>query len=99
MNYNIDQDQANEEIVRIARKYDLNPVILKEIVWHRNRGLNNGEIAQQLGLNRNTVNKYVNALNDMNKDDLLSLLALIAVIGAGAYLLNEIFKTLSGGNR
>jgi len=99
MTFNIDQDRANEEIVRIAHKYDLNPVMLKEIVWQRNRGLNNGEIAQQLGLNRNTVNKYVNALNDMNKDDLLSLLALIAIITAGAYLLSQLFEALNGGNR
>jgi transcriptional regulator with XRE-family HTH domain len=99
MSFNIDQDRANEEIVRIARKYDLNPVMLKEIVWQRNRGLNNAEIAQQLGINRNTVNKYVNALNEMNKDDLLSLLALIAIITAGAYLLSQLFEALNGGNR
>jgi transposase-like protein len=99
MTFNIDQDRANEEIVRIARKYDLNPVMLKEIVWQRNRGLNNAEIAQQIGINRNTVNKYVNALNEMNKDDLLSLLAFIAIITAGAYLLSQLLEALNGGNR
>jgi len=97
MSFDIDQDRANGEIVRIARKYYLNPVLLKEIVWQRNRGLNNAEIADQLGINRNTVNKYVNSLNEMNKDDLLSLIAFVAIIMAGAYLLGQLLDSLSSG--
>ena len=66
-----DEDRANEKIVEIARKYGLNPGMLRDILLLRNRGMNNGQIADQMGINRNTVNKYVNALNEMNQNDLL----------------------------
>jgi DNA-binding MarR family transcriptional regulator len=93
----IDEDKANYEIINIARKYDLNPVLLRAIVLQRNRGLNNAQIAQHLGIHRNTVNKYVTALEEMNKDDLLKLLAIIAIIGAGAVLFAQILETIFGG--
>ena len=91
-----DEDRANEKIVEIARKYGLNPGMLRDILILRNRGMNNGQIADQMGINRNTVNKYVNALNEMNQNDLLQLLALVAIIGAGALIINGLIKSLFG---
>lgn len=97
MPFEYDEDRANEEFVRIARKYNLNPVILREIMILRNKGMNNAYIAQHLGINRNTVNKYVNALNEMKNEDLMNLLGLIAILG-GAYLFVKILQSLGGNN-
>jgi len=93
-----DEDRVNEKIVEIARKYGLNPGMLRDILILRNRGMNNGQIATHMGINRNTVNKYVNALNDMNQNDLLQLLALVAMIGAGVIVINSLLKSLFGEN-
>lgn len=94
-----DEDRANEKIVEIARKYSLNPGMLRDILILRNRGMNNGQIATHMGINRNTVNKYVNALNDMNQNDLLQLLALVAIIGAGALIIGSLLESLLGGSQ
>ena len=94
MPFAVDEDKANYEIIGIAKKYDLNPVLLRAILLQRNRGLNNAQIAQYLGIHRNTVNKYVNALEEMNKDDLLKLLAIVAIIGAGAILVGQILEEI-----
>ena len=91
-----DEDRINEKIVEIARKYGLNPGMLRDILILRNRGMNNAQIATHMGINRNTVNKYVNGLNDMNQSDLLELLALVAIIGAGAIAISALIKTIFG---
>jgi len=91
-----DEDRINEKIVEIARRYNLNPGMLRDILIHRNRGMNNAQIADVMGINRNTVNKYINALNKMNQNDLLSLLALVALIGAGVMVIGALLKELLG---
>jgi|SRR5208337_3620334 len=96
MSPDINEDRVNEKIVEIARKYNLNPGMLRDIVILRNRGMNNAQIADHMGINRNTVNKYVNVMNEMNRDDLLSLLALIAIIGAGVLLFGALLESLFG---
>jgi len=92
-----DVNRANEKFIQIAKKYSLNPLMLKEIMLLRNRGMNNAEIALQLGINRNTVNKYVKALTEMDNEDFLALIALVAIIGAGAILIGKIIDYLIGG--
>jgi len=94
-----DEDQINEKIVEIARRYGLNPGMLRDILLFRNRGMNNAQIANHMGINRNTVNKYVNALNKMDQQDLFALLALVAVIGAGAVVIGALLKSLFGDDR
>ena len=94
-----DEDRINEKIVEIARRYGLNPGMLRDILILRNRGMNNAQIANHMGINRNTVNKYVNALNEMNQNDLLELLALVAIIGAGAMVIGALLQSLFGVDR
>jgi DNA-binding MarR family transcriptional regulator len=92
-----DEDRVNEKIVEIARRYNLNPGMLRDILILRNRGMNNAQIANHMGINRNTVNKYVNHLNEMNQNDLVELLALVAIIGAGAVVIGALLESLFGG--
>lgn len=86
MSFDMDEEHANERFIEIAKKYDLNPKILKEIMIARNKGYNNARIAEEFGYNKNTVSRYVNALNKISDEDLKTLLFLIAIIGAGAFL-------------
>ncbi len=100
MTFDIDEDRANERFIEIARKHRLDPDILKKIMLERNKGCNNAEIAEILNLNKNTVGKYVTALNEMSDDDLRTLLLIIALIGAGAFLLafaSSMMKQPEGG--
>jgi len=87
MTFDIDEGRANERFEEIARKHRLDPAILRDIMLDRNKGYNNAEIAEHLNLNKNTVGKYVSALNTMSDEDLRTLLLIIAIIGAGAFLL------------
>ena len=94
-----DLDRANEELLTIAKKYGLNSSMLKDIVILRNRGMNNAEIASHLGVHRNTVRRYVDALDQMDQEELIKLLGLICVVGAGAYLFLQFLASLGGNNR
>lgn len=49
----------------------LKPLYLKAVIRGRIQGLNNVEIAEKYGMNRNTVNKYVKALKTASIVDLL----------------------------
>ena len=61
----------------ILDKYGLRWVFLRDIVILRCRGWSNSDIAKDLHLNRNTVNKYVNALKTMEREDFLYILEAI----------------------
>jgi DNA-binding MarR family transcriptional regulator len=74
------QERAEKGIIKIAKKYHLQPLYLRQIFYKRNMGLNNRELAERLGINRNTVNKYVKSLGKMEKDEIMSLLLLVAVL-------------------
>ena len=93
--YNINTELANQKYIQLSKKYGLNPALLKEIVILRNEGYNNLNISERTGINKNTVNKYVNALNEMDRNDLLELLLVIAVITGGAYLIGKLLEMLS----
>ena len=90
----VDMDEANKEFVRIIKSYGLNPILFREIVLLRNRGKNNGEISQQTGTNRNTVNKYVNALRTMDEPDLATVMILVALTGSKDGTVKRLLKEL-----
>lgn len=85
-------DKANQKVVEISKRYGLNPTLLKEIMLLRNKGLNNISISEKTGINKNTVNKYVNALGEMENNDFIELLLGVAVIFGGVYLLSKLFE-------
>lgn len=95
MTYDDNIERANEKFIQISKKYKLNPALLKDIMLLRNKGYNNIQIAEQTGINKNTINKYVAALGEMENNDLMTLLATIAIITAGVYLLAKFFEALN----
>jgi len=95
MTYDDNIERANEKFIQISKKYKLNPALLKDIMLLRNKGYNNLQISEQTGINKNTINKYVAALGEMENNDLMTLLAMIAIITAGVYLLAKLFEALN----
>jgi DNA-binding NarL/FixJ family response regulator len=85
-------EDINKRYVETAKKHGFNPVLLKEIVGLRNRGYNNTEIAENLGISRNTVTKYLEKLRKTDNKDVFELLILIAALLGGMYLLSKLFK-------
>jgi DNA-binding MarR family transcriptional regulator len=63
--------------IALAKKYGLMPLVLRDVILLRLAGRGQTEIAQAIGVNRNTANKYVARLRDMGPDTLvLSRMAL-----------------------
>ena len=83
--------------MELAKRYGLNPVILKEVVFLRNKGYNNVRIESTLGISRNTVSNYLEKLNEMEREDLLELLALIGFLLGGAYLVSKFLERKKDG--
>src|SRR5271169_4718092 len=73
-------DRATAEFGKIAKKYHLAPIYLKSFLFHRASGLNNGDMADKIGVNRNTVNKYIAALKRMDADEILSLMCFVSLM-------------------
>jgi orotate phosphoribosyltransferase-like protein len=80
--------------VEVAKRHGFNPVLLKEIVRLRNIGYNNTEIAQMLGISRNTVTKYLEKLKKTENKEVFELLVLIGVLVGGTYLITQLVKLL-----
>lgn len=60
----------NSGFIAIAKKYRLNPVLLREIILFRAKGYDNLSISAVTGINKNTVNKYVHVLRSFSEADL-----------------------------
>jgi len=85
-------DALNQRLVGLAKKYGLNPIILREIILLRNQGYNNSEIANRVGISRQTVAKYLETLKTMEKEDLFNSVMITLLIIGGAALLSELFN-------
>lgn len=90
--HNISMQDLNQEYVYTAKKNGFNPVLLKEIIILRNKGYNNIEIANTLGISRNTVSKYNEKLRKTDDKEIVKIIALTAALVGGAYLLTKLFK-------
>jgi hypothetical protein len=78
-------DTATREFVMLAKYHDLNPALLKDIIVARSRGLNGTEIATAVGVNKNTIGKYVSALGKMEPEDAIKLTGLACMTGSGSH--------------
>ena len=85
-----ERNRMEEELAKIAEKYDLIPSLLKDIIRLRNRNLNQSEIAARLRVSRNTVAKYLATLEHMPQPDFLKILVWVLLVVGGVYILNEI---------
>ena len=90
--------KINGEYVRLAKRYNLSPALLKDIVFLNNQGYNHTQIASMTGVSRQTVTKYLNALRTMKQDDFWGIIVRIGLIGGGIYfgskILEELIKSL-----
>lgn len=68
--------------VRIAKQAGFKPLILKEVVFLKSKGLSNVEIANSLGVSRNTVSNYLDKLKEMHEEQFAELVSLIGIMHA-----------------
>ncbi len=80
-------DQINMRYVEVARRNGLNPVWLREILDLHNRGFNYSQIAQRIGVSRETVSTYLQRLRSANRNDYWLLILGAVLIGGGIYAL------------
>lgn len=88
----ISEQELEKQLVKLSRKYRLNPTFLREIIILRSRGINNLEISERTGIARVTVNNYVATLEEIDKIDLWRIIGTIIAIAGGTALLYSILK-------
>lgn len=66
--------------VRISKQYGFKPPILKEIVFLRGKGFSNLEIAEQVGVSRNTVSNYLEKLREMEDGRVAEIMSLVGLV-------------------
>lgn len=66
--------------VRISKQYGFKPPILKEIVFLRSKGFSNLEIAEEVGVSRNTVSNYLEKLRGIEDEQMAELMSLIGLM-------------------
>lgn len=71
----------------LARRYGFNPLVLKEVIILNARGYTNLEIANMLGISRNTVAKYLKKLKAMESPDFIRLVLFAILAHGGLYFL------------
>ncbi len=86
------EDVLEDELRKIAEKYGLNHVHLKEIVRYSSRGLNQSDISKKVGVSRNTVRKYVDKLKNMDKSDFKKIVVITSLLFGGMYFLYDMIK-------
>lgn len=79
----------------IARNHGFNPVLLLEVIVLNARGYNNVEIAEMLGISRNTVSSYMRKLREIESPSFLRLVLFAILIQGGLYFLPSEVKSES----
>ena len=82
-----------KEYAQLAKECGMSPIYLKEILILKQQGFNNQEIASRTGISPNTISNYFEKLNVMDKDKVLRLILLVAVIAGGIALLDSLIGT------
>ncbi|MBI3588610.1 winged helix-turn-helix transcriptional regulator [Candidatus Micrarchaeota archaeon] len=68
--------------VRISKRHGFKPPILKEIVFLRSKGHSNLEIADEVGISRNTVSHYMEKMRELEDDEAAELFSLVSLMMA-----------------
>jgi DNA-binding NarL/FixJ family response regulator len=87
------EEYLNQLFNALAKRYSLNPLILKEIIILNNRGYSNKEIAEMTGVSRNTVASYLRKLKDMEAPDFMKLILYAILMHGGLHFLPEEVKS------
>lgn len=86
-------DDYKEEYRKIARRHDLDPEKLRDILELSTRGYNRSEIARRTDVSRQTVHRYLKKVKKEVDDDEFRemIIGLLATIG-GLYLLKKFLE-------
>ena len=85
-------EKINEEYIKLAKKYDLNPALLKEIMFLNAHGYNHIQVASRMGVSRVTVGRYLGRLRKINDEDFLNLILRIGLVLGETYHLKGLIK-------
>lgn len=66
--------------VRLSKEHGMKPVVLKEIIFLRTKGHSNVEIADELGVSRNTVSSYLEKMREMQDEEIAEMMSLIGLM-------------------
>jgi len=91
-------EKINEEYIKIAKKYDLNPTLLKEIIFLNAHGYNHIQVASRMGVSRVTVGKYLGRLRETNDEDFLNLIFRVSFILGKTYHIKGLIKEYNNPN-
>lgn len=83
------EEYLNQLFNELAKRYGFIPPLLKEIIILNNRGYNNSEIANMLGISRNTVSSYLKKLKNIDSPDFMRLVLFALLVHGGLFFLPE----------
>ena len=78
--------------VRLSKEHGMKPIVLKEIVFLRTKGHSNVEIADELGVSRNTVSSYLEKMRQMQDEEVAEMMSLIGLLHQRHKQLFSVFK-------
>ena len=73
-NDNPQLEVVSNEYLELCKRHSLNPSILSDVMMYRAKGLNNTGISEMLMLHRVTVQKYLDAVREMEGKEFVKLL-------------------------
>lgn len=88
---------SQQRIIRIyvdwSKQHGFKPVVLREIVFLRDKGYSNVEIERETGFSRNTVSNYLDKMRRMHEEEISEMLSLIGLMRLKQKkLLNELLE-------
>ena len=88
----MDNQELNREFVVMCKKHNLNSSLAREILILKSQGYNTQEVAEQLGITRNTVYSYTKTMQGMEKSEFLRFLILAAAVIGGITIIKKILE-------
>lgn len=88
----MDEVRVRRVYITISKSHGLKPVVLKEIVFLRAKGFSNVEIADELGVSRNTVSSYLEKLRTMQDAEMAEIMSIIGLMRQTRSELERMFE-------